>query len=107
MNIHKILDLKFPDRKYSCKGQYPNHELAFHDGLVAPTEAELIAANDEMLAEAPLKECRACRRAAYELPGCQLGMLFDELLANGTISANGEWATHVAAIKAQFPKPGA
>jgi len=33
-----------------------------------------------------------------------LDMLYKEILANGTISASGPWATHIATVKSQIPK---
>jgi len=44
------------------------------------------------------------RGIAYQSPGNQLDMLFHELIATGSISNTGTWATHIAEVKANIPK---
>jgi hypothetical protein len=47
---------------------------------------------------------KVARTIGYKPIGDQLDMLFKELQATGTISADGPWASHVASIKAAIPK---
>jgi hypothetical protein len=47
---------------------------------------------------------KVARMIAYKSPGEQLDMLYKELQATGTVSADGPWATHVATVKANIPK---
>ncbi len=47
---------------------------------------------------------KVARQIAYTSVGNQLDMLFKELQTTGTISADGPWAQHVAAVKAAIPK---
>lgn len=47
---------------------------------------------------------RVARTIAYKSVGEQMDMMFKELAATGTISPDGPWATHVAAVKALIPK---
>jgi len=47
---------------------------------------------------------KVARAVAYTGIGDQLDMLYKEILANGTISASGPWATHIATVKSQIPK---
>ena len=47
---------------------------------------------------------KVARAAAYTSVGNQLDMLYKEISANGTISASGPWASHVASVKAAIPK---
>jgi hypothetical protein len=47
---------------------------------------------------------KVARTIGYKPIGDQLDMLFKELQATGTISAEGPWATHIASIKAAIPK---
>ena len=44
------------------------------------------------------------RQIAYGDAGSQLGMLFDELKETGSISLNGEWASHITQVKKSIPK---
>ncbi len=44
------------------------------------------------------------RTLGYGTIGDQLGMLYDELMTNGTISNTGPWATHISNIKTMVPK---
>lgn len=44
------------------------------------------------------------RRIAYPSAEEQLGMIFDELKATGSISLDGDWATMVDRIKNDIPK---
>ena len=45
------------------------------------------------------------RMRGYAGPGEQMDMLYKELIATGTISPDGPWATHIATVKAAIPKP--
>lgn len=45
------------------------------------------------------------RKIAYGEVGEQLDMLYHEVMENGTISADGPWAQHVATVKATYEKP--
>lgn len=45
------------------------------------------------------------RQRAYASAGDQMDMLYKELMATGTISPDGPWATHIAEVKAAIPKP--
>lgn len=47
---------------------------------------------------------KVARQIAYKSVGEQMDMMFKELAATGTISPDGPWATHVAAVKALIPK---
>lgn len=47
---------------------------------------------------------KVARAIAYGDIGNQLDMLFKEIQATGTISADGPWATHIASVKATIPK---
>lgn len=47
---------------------------------------------------------KVARVIAYTDIGNQLDMLFKELQNTGSISADGPWATHIAAVKAAIPK---
>jgi hypothetical protein len=44
------------------------------------------------------------RGIAYTSVGNQLDMLFKEIIATGTISNSGPWASHIASVKADIPK---
>lgn len=44
------------------------------------------------------------RKIAYKSAEEQLGMIFDELMKTGTLSIDGEWASHVKQIKEEIPK---
>lgn len=47
---------------------------------------------------------RVARGIGYGSIGDQLDMLFKEVVATGTISNTGPWATHIASIKSAIPK---
>ena len=47
---------------------------------------------------------KVARQIAYKSPGEQLDMLYKEIQANGTVSSDGPWATHIASVKAAIPK---
>jgi hypothetical protein len=47
---------------------------------------------------------KVARQIAYTGLGDQLDMLFKEIMATGTISNSGPWATHIASVKAMIPK---
>lgn len=47
---------------------------------------------------------KVARAIAYSSIGDQLDMIYKEVTANGSISSTGDWATHIAAVKAEIPK---
>jgi hypothetical protein len=47
---------------------------------------------------------RVARGIGYGSVGDQLDMLFKEVMATGTISNTGAWASHIASIKQAIPK---
>jgi hypothetical protein len=47
---------------------------------------------------------KVARQIAYNSVGNHLDMLFKEIQATGSISADGPWAQHVASVKAAIPK---
>jgi hypothetical protein len=47
---------------------------------------------------------RVARQIGYGGIGDQLDMLFKEVMATGTISNTGAWATHISGIKSTIPK---
>jgi len=47
---------------------------------------------------------KVARGIGYGTLGDQLDMLFKEVMATGTISNTGPWATHIASIKTAIPK---
>lgn len=47
---------------------------------------------------------KVARMIAYTDVGNQLDMLYKELQATGSISADGPWATHITAVKGAIPK---
>jgi hypothetical protein len=44
------------------------------------------------------------RGIAYGSLGDQLDMIYKEIQATGTISADGPWSTHIQSVKASIPK---
>ena len=44
------------------------------------------------------------RMIGYKDIGEQLDMIYKELMANGTLSATGPWATHITDVKNSIPK---
>lgn len=47
---------------------------------------------------------KVARGIMYGSLGDQLDMMYKEIQANGTLSPDGPWATHVANVKATLPK---
>lgn len=47
---------------------------------------------------------KVARAIAYNPIGDQLDMLYKEIMANGSISSSGDWATHITAVKQAIPK---
>lgn len=47
---------------------------------------------------------KIARMIGYKSIGDQLDMIYKEILATGTISADGPWAQNITAIKAAIPK---
>lgn len=47
---------------------------------------------------------KIARMIAYQDIGDQLDMIYKELMANGTLSATGDWATHITTVKNTIPK---
>lgn len=47
---------------------------------------------------------KVARSIAYKAIGEQLDMIYKEVSANGTVSADGAWATHITEVKAAIPK---
>lgn len=47
---------------------------------------------------------RVAREIEYGSLGNQLDMLYKEIVATGTISNTGPWATHISTVKASIPK---
>lgn len=45
------------------------------------------------------------RMRAYAPSGDQLDMIYKELMATGTLSPDGPWASHITEAKAATPKP--
>ena len=56
---------------------------------------------------APYTDPMMARKIAYGEVGDQLDMIYKEVLANGSISADGPWASHIAAVKSSYDKPAA
>jgi hypothetical protein len=55
--------------------------------------------------DGPFTDNAVARKVAYGEVGAQLGMLYDELKANGSISTDGEWFQHISMVKAVIDKP--
>lgn len=47
---------------------------------------------------------RVARQIAYKSVGEQMDMIYKELASTGSLSQDGPWAQHVAAVKAAIPK---
>ena len=47
---------------------------------------------------------KLARGIAYGTIGDQLDMLYKEIVATGSIAADGPWATHIANVKGTIPK---
>lgn len=45
------------------------------------------------------------RRVAYGEIGQQLDMIYHEIDTNGTLSRDGEWATHIRTVKSMIDRP--
>lgn len=45
------------------------------------------------------------RMRAYAGGGEQMDMIYKELMATGTLSPTGPWASHITTVKAAIPKP--
>ena len=45
------------------------------------------------------------RMRGYASGGEQMDMIYKELMATGTLSPNGPWASHITAVKSAIPKP--
>ena len=46
----------------------------------------------------------SAKDTVYESFGNQLDMLYKDMVA-GKLDTTGTWATHIAAVKAKYPKP--
>lgn len=55
--------------------------------------------------DGPFTDNAVARKVAYGEVGAQLGMLYDELKANGTISKDGDWFQHISTVKSVIDKP--
>jgi hypothetical protein len=55
--------------------------------------------------DAPFTNREVARKIAYGEVGAQLGMIYDELKETGTLSIDGPWASHIAAVKQSIEKP--
>lgn len=55
--------------------------------------------------DGPFTDNAVARKVAYGEVGAQLGMLYDELKTNGTISQDGEWFQHITLVKSLIDKP--
>lgn len=53
----------------------------------------------------PYTNREVARKIAYGEVGAQLGMIYDELKETGTLSLDGMWASHIAAVKDSIEKP--
>jgi len=69
----------------------------------SPSRQEMIWVERDMPYSPNANE--VARKVAYGEVGAQLGMIYDELKATGTISINGPWATHITNVKALIDKP--
>ena len=82
------------------------------DGNKVELEADKIANAREVLnqhAAATLYKKQRTGEAGttdtiYDTIGNQLDMLYKDMLA-GKLDTTGTWATHIAAVKAKYPKP--
>lgn len=55
--------------------------------------------------DGPFTDNAVARKVAYGEVGAQLGMLYDELKENGTISQDGAWFQHITNVKSMIDKP--
>lgn len=55
--------------------------------------------------DGPFTNNEVARKVAYGEVGAQLGMLYDELKATGTISQDGDWYQHITNVKSVIERP--
>ena len=80
--------------------------LITHDSSAKPTEAECTAGLKALQDEWDLENnsYKSKRRAQYNSFADQLDALYKDLVA-GKLDATGTWATHIAKVKSDNPKP--
>lgn len=55
--------------------------------------------------DGPFTDNAVARKVAYGEVGAQLGMIFDDIKANGVLDANSDWFQHVQNVKTLIEKP--
>ena len=55
--------------------------------------------------DAPPMDPGLARKVAYGEIGDQLDMIYHELKTTGTLSASGDWASHISMVKSSLPAP--
>jgi len=77
---------------------------SWNSDVTQPTDAEILAAQDEVESLIKSQEYIEKRKSAFDSVGDQLDMLFHDMTADkGT--KDGEWYKAVAKVKADNPKP--
>ena len=67
----------------------------------SPSKGEMIWVERD----APYSDNAVARSVAYGQIGDQLGMIFDDIKANGKLDENSEWFQHILNVKSLIPKP--
>lgn len=67
----------------------------------SPSKGEMIWVERD----APYTDNAVARSVAYGQIGDQLGMIFDDIKANGKLDENSEWFQHIQNVKSLIPKP--
>lgn len=55
--------------------------------------------------DGPFTDNAVARKVAYGEVGAQLGMIFDDIKANGVLDINSDWFQHVSNVKELIEKP--
>lgn len=104
MKIHKLLSEKYSYRCFSCKGEYPNHEIEWLDDLPEPTEQELLDSWDVLMEEEAANEYKNKREMEYPSAHELLISLWEHVV-EGRPEAAQKLQQQREVIKNKYPKP--
>jgi hypothetical protein len=94
-----------PDFQWiNCEDDSVTMDYVYEENNGVYTFKEFNVTDLESTPEAKEEAFKIEREIGYGSIGAQLDMIYKEVMANGSISSDGEWATYITNVKANIPK---
>lgn len=94
-----------PEVPFIIEGSDGDEKITWLDDQPHPAIEDIEAESERVITQNIANLYQRERRREYPSIGDQLDMIFHEIKANGSISADGVWATAIQEVKDLVPKP--